>query len=158
MITDVADPAALAEQTRRWLGEHLPAGWLEAVDGGDTVALARLRERLDLQAFHHALGTAGYATEVSAWNYLLTQSDAIVRYLRLTFWPDALIFDYGTGLVASPADVWWQAALVLVLLTGTVLLFARNQRLGFAGAWFFITLAPRRPFPSHLREASASAT
>ncbi len=61
-MADPVDPVALGEETRAWLREHLPAGWLDAVDTGDTEALARLRDGLDLASFHHALGTAGYVT------------------------------------------------------------------------------------------------
>ncbi len=30
----------LRDMTRQWLAEHLPAGWMEAIDAGDTAAYA----------------------------------------------------------------------------------------------------------------------
>jgi len=40
----------LRDMTRRWLAEQLPAGWMEAVDAGDTDGVARLRAGLDYAA------------------------------------------------------------------------------------------------------------
>ena len=64
---------------------------------------------------HGRGGSAGFASSASEWNYVLTQCGAIVTYLRLSFWPNPLIFDYGPGLVQNLADVCWQAALVAAL-------------------------------------------
>ena len=40
-------------------------------------------------------GTVGFGGPVSSWDYLLTQCEAIVTYLRLAFWPRPLVLDYG---------------------------------------------------------------
>jgi hypothetical protein len=37
----------------------------------------------------------GFGYGVSPWTYLLNQAQMIVRYLRLTVWPQALVLDYG---------------------------------------------------------------
>jgi alkylation response protein AidB-like acyl-CoA dehydrogenase len=44
-----------------WLKEHLPAGWIEAVDAGDDAALAKARQGFDGQKFLEEIGKAGWA-------------------------------------------------------------------------------------------------
>ena len=39
--------------------------------------------------------SAGFATDVSPWTYLLNQTAMIVRYLWLSIWPRALVANYG---------------------------------------------------------------
>lgn len=87
-------------------------------------------------------GTAGFEGEISAWSYLLTQSAAIVHYLRLVVWPAPLVFDYGTATVDGLHEVWWQTLALAGLATATVWACWRRQPWGFAGLWFFATLAP----------------
>lgn len=87
-------------------------------------------------------GTAGFGTAVGPWPYLLTQCRAIVHYLRLAFWPDPLVFDYGTATVGHLAEVWPQAMLLVALAAGTLVAAVRRPAWGFAGAWFFLILAP----------------
>ena len=91
-------------------------------------------------------GTAGFGTEISSWNYALTQCGAIVRYLGLAVWPQPLVFDYGTAVVSRLAEVWPQALLLGGLLAGTVVALWRWPLWGFAGAWFFAILAPSSSF------------
>jgi len=85
---------------------------------------------------------AGLGLGVSSWSYLLKQSEAIVLYLKLSFWPHPLVLDYGIGVVHSLAAVWWQAIVVLALLGLTIWALIRKPVAGFLGAWFFIILAP----------------
>jgi tetratricopeptide (TPR) repeat protein len=87
-------------------------------------------------------GTAGFGTEMSSWNYLLTQSGAIVRYVGLSVWPQALVFDYGIGTVRHAAAVLPQLLVVTALLGATVYALVRKPALGFFGACFFAVLAP----------------
>src|SRR6266508_854874 len=69
----------LRDQTREWLRQNLPAGWLEAVDSGDRDRMAALRKELDYSEWCIRLGEAGYATPT---------------------WPA----EYGAGLSLSPAQ------------------------------------------------------
>lgn len=101
-------------------------------------------------------GTVGFGLNgVTAWSYLLTQSDAITRYLWLAAWPTRLVFDYGTGVVSGLAEVWPQSMLVLGLLAATVAALVRAPRLGFLGAWFFVILAPSSSFVPIVTETMA---
>jgi hypothetical protein len=90
--------------------------------------------------------SAGFGAGVSAWHYLLTQADALVLYLRLSVWPHPLVLDYGSAVIQTPLAVWWQGGFVLALLAATLWALARKPALGFAGAWFFLILAPSSSF------------
>ncbi len=85
---------------------------------------------------------AGLGLGVSGWTYLLKQAEALVLYLKLSFWPHPLVLDYGTAVAASPGEVWWQGLIVWSLVGGTLWALWRRPGLGFAGALFFAILAP----------------
>src|SRR5437762_2394805 len=86
--------------------------------------------------------TAGFGLGITPWHYLLTQCGALIHYVRLAFWPDPLVLDYGTATTKSIADVWPQAALLLALFGATLVALVRYPPWGFLGAWFFLLLAP----------------
>lgn len=85
---------------------------------------------------------AGFGLGVSPWRYLLTQTEALGRYLRLAVWPEGLTLDYGTHLAQSVADVLVPSVLVLALLGVSAWAWLRRPAAGFVGAWFFLILAP----------------
>lgn len=86
--------------------------------------------------------TAGFGLGISPWDYLLTQCGALVHYLRLAVWPTPLVLDYGFAVVKTPADVWWQALVLLGAFAATVVGVVRRTPGSFLGAWFFLLLAP----------------
>jgi tetratricopeptide (TPR) repeat protein len=87
-------------------------------------------------------GTAGFGLGVTPWSYALTQAEAIVRYLGLAFWPEPLVLDHGTRVAGGIGDVVPQLVVIATLLAGTAFALVRRHWLGFAGAWFFVILAP----------------
>ncbi len=87
-------------------------------------------------------GSAGLESEVNVATYFLTQCEAIVRYVRLAFWPQGQVFDYGTPTIASVSEVWMQLALLLGAGGIVVWLLLRNRVAGLWGAVFFLLLAP----------------
>jgi tetratricopeptide (TPR) repeat protein len=91
-------------------------------------------------------GSAGFGTEVSPWAYLLTQSGAILHYVRLAFWPHPLVFDYGTAVVTSLAEVWWQMALLVAVALWTAWAAVKRPMWALPGAWFLLLLAPSSSF------------
>ncbi len=91
-------------------------------------------------------GTVGFGLGVSSWQYLLTQCQAITTYVKLSFWPDPLVVDYGVGVAKGLGDVWWQGLIVVALLVATALALWRRPAVGFLGAWFFVILAPSSSF------------
>ena len=96
-------------------------------------------------------GTVGLGVGVPLWAYPLTQFQAIARYLRLSGWPDPLVFEYGTFWVERAGDILPFAVLVVPLVAGTVLALSRKPVLGFAGAWFFGILAPSSLAPGTIQ-------
>jgi len=108
----------------------------------------------------------GFDQGAAWWIYALTECRVVLRYLGLAVWPHPLIFDYGS---ACDRPTWAAApdvAVGLLLLAATLWLLFRPARrqevgvvggdagtrpagrdgaqraLGFAGAWFFLILAP----------------
>ena len=63
--TDASAPARTDDELRQevlaWLGENLPAGWIEAVDAGDRERLSELRRQLDNAAFLERFGSSGWS-------------------------------------------------------------------------------------------------
>jgi tetratricopeptide (TPR) repeat protein len=96
-------------------------------------------------------GTIGPGTGVPLWAYPLTQFEAIARYLGLSLWPQPLVFEYGTRWVRDAGDVLPFAAVVLPLVGLTGLALWRRPAAGFAGAWFFLLLAPTSLAPGTIQ-------
>ncbi len=87
--------------------------------------------------------TVGFGRGVTAYTYALNQTQVISSYLGSSVWPHPLLLDYGfadhelTLAVAAPRFI-----LLLALLAVTVWTLRIDPRLGFAGVWFFLILAP----------------
>src|SRR5215472_4657957 len=84
----------------------------------------------------------GIAFGMHWWEYALTQSYYLCRYLALSVWPNALTLDYGTYLARTVGEVAPYAAVVLLLLVLTCVALWRNPPMGFCCLWFFLILAP----------------
>ncbi len=92
-------------------------------------------------------GTAGFGLAISPLAYACTQCEAIVHYLRLVFWPQNLVFDYGNWpQTTGPSDILPQALLILVLLGATGWALVRRPALGCVTLAFFAILAPTSSF------------
>ena len=78
----------------------------------------------------------------TGYEYLLTQGDVIVYYLRLTVWPSPLCFDYGWPFVHSLGEAWVGLLAVVILLAATVYALVRHPAVGFLGIACFAILAP----------------
>jgi tetratricopeptide (TPR) repeat protein len=78
-----------------------------------------------------------------AWsNYALTESQVVLGYLRLAFWPAPLVFDYGRTVPCDPAQAWPYALALAALLAAVGVALVRRPAAGYAAAWFFLVLAP----------------
>src|SRR4051794_16748719 len=64
MSTDLSGLTAdeLAAATVEWLTEHLPAGWMDAVDRSDSQTVAAMRSELDYAKWCTEFGESGFAT------------------------------------------------------------------------------------------------
>jgi Flp pilus assembly protein TadD len=76
------------------------------------------------------------------WRYLLTQADVVTHYLRLAVVPSPLVFLYTWPIAPSPGVFTPQVVCIAILVVAAVFGVARRHPLGFAGAWFFLILAP----------------
>ena len=92
--------------------------------------------------------TVGFEFErVGSHDYLRTQAGVIVHYLRLSFWPHPLVFDYFDGpLVRSWSEVWLQASIVLSLFVATLVGLRRRRPWSVPALLFFAVLAPTSSF------------
>jgi len=99
--------------------------------------------------------TAGWHVGVAWWRYLLTQGAMILHYLELVFWPEGLVLDYGRRLVEGPRE-WLPGVLVVgALFVASAWATVRRPALGFAGACFFLILAPSSSIVPILTEVGA---
>ena len=104
---------------------------------GVWVALAALYATLAKGSF------AGFNVPgVTPMQYLLSQPEAILRYLSLSVWPKGLCLDYGWPPVATLATAKVPLVKTAALLTATLLALWRRPAWGFLGASFFIILSP----------------
>ena len=76
------------------------------------------------------------------WRYLLTQSAVVLHYLRLAFVPWPLVLDYSWMPPASAGEAALPFAVMSALAMLTAWGLRRRSPAGFAGACFFIILAP----------------
>jgi hypothetical protein len=86
--------------------------------------------------------SVGFESGTTPMVYVLNQCQLVVRYLVLAFWPRALVLDYGLPKPLTAADVWPQALVLLALGACVIVALMRWPKIGFLGAWLFITLAP----------------
>ena len=77
-----------------------------------------------------------------SWRYLLTQAEVLTRYLRLALVPSPLIFLYTWPLASSPGQVILEGILILTLLAISVVGLWKRHPVAYAGAVFFLILAP----------------
>ena len=76
------------------------------------------------------------------WLYLLTEPQAILRYVRLALWPRPLCAYYAWPVSESWQEILPALLVVLVCGLGAVWALVKHPRWGFLGVWFFGILAP----------------
>lgn len=87
-------------------------------------------------------GTAGFGSAVRWPSYAIFQLKAVAHYLRLAIWPYPLVFYYGRSLSRDGLELAADGAVVALLAVVSAVGVCRRKPLGFAGAWFFLILAP----------------
>jgi tetratricopeptide (TPR) repeat protein len=94
-------------------------------------------------------GSAGFGIGVSPVAYALTQPRAILTYLKLSFFPDPLVFEYG-AFWERPSPMFFAcAAAIVVLLALSAWALKCRPAAGFIAAWFFLILAPTSLVPGN---------
>ncbi len=84
----------------------------------------------------------GFGLGFTWWGYALTECWAVAHYVLLAVLPYPLVFDYGTHLVGSVAEAIPWALALAAAAAAVCAAFWRRTLAGFAGAWFFVILAP----------------
>lgn len=84
----------------------------------------------------------GYGLGIPWLDYALTECKAVLLYLKLSLLPYPLVFDRGIELLSDPVAAAPYALGLAALLGATVWALWKRPLLGFAGAWFFVILAP----------------
>jgi len=99
--------------------------------------------------------SAGFAKVVSPWNYAQNQCLMITNYLKLVFWPDPLVIDYGLPRQLSLSQTAPYILLVLTLLAATTIGFFHWPKSSYPAVWFFVVLAPTSSFFTIATEVGA---
>ena len=90
---------------------------------------------------------AGFGMQgMTTLEYASTQPGVITHYLRLVFWPEPLVMDYGWPVARTGTAIFLPLVPVLALLALMLWGLVRTPKMGFLGAWFFLTLAPTSSF------------
>lgn len=88
-----------------------------------------------------------HAEIIGARESIYTQAGALLHYLRLSFWPAPLVFDYSGWPVTRELGSALPAGLVvLALLVASAIAFARRRAAGYLGLLAFAVLAPSSSF------------
>ncbi len=90
---------------------------------------------------HRGVGTDG---GINPAGYALIECRVILNYLRLSLWPDPLVFDYGRGaeMRQTLAEAAPYVLGIAVFITATAVTLRRNPPLGFVACWLLVILAP----------------
>jgi protein O-mannosyl-transferase len=74
--------------------------------------------------------------------YLVTQAEVIVHYVRLAFWPAGQNLDYQWQLVESMGSVWWQLLTLVAAGAVTIRGCVARTPWSFPAVAFFVLLGP----------------
>ncbi len=85
--------------------------------------------------------------KISFWENLQTQAWAICHYLKLIFWPDPLIFDYGVTTVTSIEKVVPSFFVILAIMGAIGKISWRYPQWGFWGIWGVFLMTPSSIIP-----------
>lgn len=98
-------------------------------------------------AQHLTTRGVGFETGVTPFTYGLAETRAFTRYVALTFWPQPLVFDYGSEFLnASALEAMGGCFFVAVAVGLAIYAWQRSPAAGFCLAIFFLILAPTTSF------------
>ncbi|HEY2838668.1 MAG TPA: tetratricopeptide repeat protein [Pirellulales bacterium] len=92
-------------------------------------------------------GSTGFGVGLSAYAWWLTQTKALMIYLKLVVWPWPLVIHYDLPYYRSLGAAWPWVLAVGLLMIGSLILFAGRNAAGFVGAWVFAILSPTLVVP-----------
>jgi tetratricopeptide (TPR) repeat protein len=107
-----------------------------------------LTERQVRQAYSPAEANSlvGVGVSFTPLEYARTQPAVLLHYLRLSLWPHPLCLDYAWPAARAWSEYVPQTLALAALGSGTLVALVRASWIGFAGAWFFVILAPTSSF------------
>lgn len=79
---------------------------------------------------------------VTPWEYLRSQPLVLLHYLRLTFWPDQLLLDYGWPVATDPLSIYLPGLAIVALLAASLWALWKHPPLGCVALSVFFVLAP----------------
>ena len=82
----------------------------------------------------------------NTWSYATTQLGVVLHYLKLTVWPNPLIFDNYWQVANTLNAILWPGLAVTAMVGITLWGFIKNRPWAFIGLWFFIILSPSSSF------------
>jgi len=83
------------------------------------------------------------AQGTSGWSWLLTQSEVLLHYLRLVFWPSPLVLDSSDWPIATGLGEVWPSALAIgALFAAAAWATWKREPLGVVALAIFAVLAP----------------
>jgi len=87
-------------------------------------------------------------TQISRWDYLLTQFRVLRTYLRLFVFPvnQCVDYDYRISSGWGDPDTWVAFSLLLSIFSLALALFKKHRLLAFGILWFFLTLTVESSF------------
>ena len=102
------------------------------------------------RVFAYVAANAQQHVGLTWWQYLATQPQVILYYLRLSVWPSPLSLNHPWPIVRSWTSILPPTAAVVILMGASAWAWRRNPAptprsgpaWGFVGAWFFLILAP----------------
>jgi len=143
----VTAPAAVLLYDRTWAAGSVAKAW--RARKGFYLALAStwlIPAVLLSLPNESSLSAGGGVGEITPSIYFGSQPGVIMHYLRLVVWPHPLCLDYAWPVTSGARRVLAGAAVPALLLGLSIWGTGRRSPIGFAGAWFFLLLAPTSSF------------
>jgi protein O-mannosyl-transferase len=132
--------------TSSWRDVLRQRGWVYAAIAPSLIAML-LMQRAILLPTGDANASAGFALQgISPWEYFRTQPEIILHYLGLACLPRQLIFDYAWPVQNDLLRAGISGLVVTLIFVGSVALYIRRPRWGFAAVSFFLILGPTSSF------------
>jgi Tfp pilus assembly protein PilF len=79
---------------------------------------------------------------VTPWEYLRSQPQVLLHYLRLSFWPDQLLLDYGWPVVNDPLSIYLPGLVIVALVGLSLFALWKWPPVGCVALSAFLVLGP----------------
>src|ERR1700691_3675555 len=80
-VEDTPERAVFRKEFKAWLAEVLPAGWVDALEGGDDAALAAARKDFNFFGWMGVIGRTGYAAPLWPKEYGGLSGEAWMQHI-----------------------------------------------------------------------------